>query len=135
MLGRDPLFGLIVLVAAVIISRVIMEKALKNLRPDEKVKLLDAFSGYRIYNYAAILILMVLYFGAMRYFPESTSAIAPVFLISFLLATVTTSVLTYRKLKSLGLPPQYVKNYLISFAVQYAGIAFLFAPSVARYAR
>ncbi|MDX6614617.1 MAG: hypothetical protein QOD75_3803 [Blastocatellia bacterium] len=135
MIGRDPFFGLIALVAAVIISRVIMEKALKRLRPDEKAKLLDAFSGYRIYNYAVILILMVFYFGAMRYFPESASAIAPMFLILFLLVTITISVLSYRKLKGLGLPPQYVKNYLISLAVQYAGIAFLFAPSVARYAR
>ncbi len=68
MIGRDPLFGFIVLVVAVIISRIIMERALKLLGSDEKARLVDAFSGYRIYNYAAILILMVLYFASTRYF-------------------------------------------------------------------
>src|SRR5437870_5662358 len=132
MIGYDPFFGFIALVVAVIISRVIMEKALKNLTPEEKSKLLDAFSGYRIYNYAAIMILMVLYFGALRYFPELISTVMPVFLISFLLVTGTVSILTYRKLRGLGLPAAYIKHYLMSLGVQYVGIAFLFVPAVAR---
>lgn len=133
MIGRDPLFGFIALAVAIIVSRIIMERALKRLGSNEKARLVDAFSGYRIYNYAAILLLMVLFFASTRYFPRLNSTITAIFFISFFVITGIVSVLSYRKLKALNLPFYYIKSYLISLGIQYVGIGFLFAPIVARY--
>lgn len=133
MIGRDPLFGLIVLVVAVITSRIIMERALKRLSSDEKARLLDAFSSYRIYNYAALMILLVLYVASNRFFPELYSIVTPAFYITFLLMTGIVSFLCYRRLKELNMPFDYIRSYLISLGLQYAGIGFVFAPIVARY--
>jgi hypothetical protein len=134
MIGHDPLFGLIGLVVAVMISRIIMERALKRLGPDVKARMVDAFSAYRIYNYAAILTLMVLYFACVRYFPQQSSVITPVFFLLFLVVTGVVSFLSYRKLKALEMPSHYVRSYLINLGIQYLGIGFLFAPIVAKYA-
>src|SRR5437763_10975877 len=117
MIGRDPLFGFIALAAAIIVSRIIMERALKRLGPDEKDCLLAAFSGYRIYSYVAILILMALYFASTRYLPQFNSKAAPLFLISSLVLIGVTSFLSYRKLKALNMPFHYIKSYLISLGI------------------
>lgn len=135
MIGRDPLFGLIVFVAAVIISRVaVMERALKRLDPGDKARLIDGFSGFRTYYYTSALILVVLFFASNRYFPEFHSIITPAFIISFLAMICVVTVLSYRKLKALHMPYDYVRSYLIGSCLQYVGIGFLIAPIVARYA-
>src|SRR5438874_2437971 len=134
MIGSDPLFGIIALVIAIIISRIIMEKALKHLSSDEKARLVDAFSRYRIYNYAAVLVLMVLYLASTKYFLRFNFIITPLFFISFLVVTSILSLLSYRKLKALNIPAGYIRSYLISLGIQYVGIGVLFAPIVAKYA-
>ncbi len=118
---------------AIIISRIIMERALKRLGSNEKARLVDAFSSYRIYNYAAIFTLAVLYFASVRYIPRLNSVVSPVFFISSLVATGAVSFLSYRKLKALEMPSYYVRSYLINLCIQYVGIGFFFAPIAARY--
>jgi hypothetical protein len=133
MTGRDPLFNLIILVAAIIISRIIMEKALRPLSPDQKARLVDSFSGYRTWNLAAVLGLAVLYFAGLRYLPQWQAVTSLFFVIAFIVVTGIVSFLSWRKLKSLSLPDGYVKSYLISLGVQYVGIGFILAPMMADY--
>ena len=131
MTGPDPLFNFIFLIVAIVISRVIMERALRQLSADEKARLLDSFSGYRTWNLAAVLLLAVLYFAGMRYLPEWRLTWDLLFLASFLTAILAVSVFSYRKLKTLNLPTGYIRSYLFSLGIQYVGVAFVFAPMVA----
>ncbi|MFN7947124.1 MAG: hypothetical protein U0Z53_17360 [Blastocatellia bacterium] len=131
MAGRDPLFNFIFLIVAIVISRIIMERALRQLSVDEKARLLDSFSGYRTWNLAAVLLLAALYFAGMRYLPEWRLTWDLLFLASFLTAILAVSVFSYRKLKMLNLPTGYIKSYLLSLGIQYVGVAFVFAPMVA----
>jgi hypothetical protein len=132
-MGRDPLFGFIVFVAAVIISRVIMERALKPLSSDEKVRLVDAFSGQRISRYVVMFALMIAYFAATRYAPQLYNVSSLMYIVTLLVVTTVLSAFSYRKLKSLDLPPDYIRSYLISLAIQYMGFGILVAPFVASY--
>ena len=131
MTGRDPLFNLIILVVAIIISRIIMEKALRPLSPDQKARLVDSFSGYRTWNLAAVLGLAILYFAGLRYLPQWQEVTGLFFVIAFLLVTGLVSFLSWRRLKSLSLPDGYIKSYLISLGIQYVGIGAVLAPIMA----
>jgi hypothetical protein len=120
------LLGLIV---AVIASRIVSERALRQLSNDEKGTLLDSFSGYRLYNTVVILGLVVAYFAATNYFPQSYSTLTLIFIVLFFTASATISVLSYKKLRALNMPEGYIKSFLVSMAIQYAGVAIVFLPA------
>jgi hypothetical protein len=129
----DPLFGVFAFIVAYFISRVISERALKRLTTEEKAKLLDAFSGYRIFNMVIILSLFLLVLAGDRLLPELRSTLWLAFTVLLALILVTISSLSYRKLKNLDMPTPYSKSFLVSRSIQYMGILFLFIPAIIRY--
>jgi hypothetical protein len=131
-IGSDSLFGLAMFVGAYIASRIIRERALKRLSIEQKAQLLDAFSGYRTYFMSAAVCLPLLYFVALRLWPGAQPVLAPMFFISFGLLLLIMSWLSFRKLKQISLPTDYIRSFLISSGLQYIGIAFLFAPLLMR---
>lgn len=127
MLNNSTIY-LLVLIVSVIASRIVSERALKQLGNDEKGRLLDSFSGYRLYNTIVILGLLVAYFAATNYFPQSFSMLTLIFIILFFTASATISVLSYKKLKALDMPESYIKSFLVSMTIQYAGVGIVFLP-------
>ena len=119
----------LVLIVAVIASRIVSERALKQLSNDEKGKLLDSFLSHRLYNTIVILGLVVAYFVATNYFPQSFSTLTLIFIILFFTVSATISVLSYKKLRALNMPAGYIKSFLVSMAIQYAGVAVVFLPA------
>jgi hypothetical protein len=128
MTGQDPLLGIVILFAAIVISRVISERALKQLKSEDKARLLDSFSIYRIANIALLLGIMIAWFVAIRFLPQWHSTFTVIFVISFLGVSIVISALSYRKMKDLNLPAGYIKSYSLSLVIQYLGVAFVFAP-------
>lgn len=116
------------LIVAIIISRIISEKALKALSNDEKGILLDSFSKYRLYNTVLILGLVLVYFAATNYFPQSYSTLTLVFVVLFFITSFTITVLSYKKLKSINMPEGYRKSFLVSTITQYLGVGIVFLP-------
>jgi hypothetical protein len=129
----DPLFGLFGFIVAYFIGRVISERALKRLNAEEKAKLLDAFAGYRTYSMVLVLCMVFIFIAGDRYLPHLRSTLSPIFMVLLTVALVTLSVLSYRKLKGLNMPADYIRSFLRSTCIQYIGIALLFAPAVTRY--
>ena len=131
-IDSNTLFGLTIFVAAYIVSRIVRERALKRLSVEQKARLLDAFSGYRTYFMSAAVCLPLLYFVAIKLWPFTQSLLTPIFFVSFALLLVIMSWLSFRKLKELSLPTDYIRSFLISSVIQYFGIASLFAPFLVR---
>ena len=129
----DPLFGAFAFIVAYFISRVISERALKRLTTEEKAKLLDAFSGYRIFNMVIVLSLFFLVLAGDRFLPQLRTKLWPAFMVLLALVLVTMSSLSYRKLKNLNMPAAYIKSFLLSTGVQYIGLLCLFTPAIIRY--
>ena len=106
--------GIIILFSAFIISRIISEKALRQLSPDQKVLILDSFSKMRMYNLIPLVLIIVAYF----FIKEVTSFHSYVPYIFFLailfLFVIAIQVVSFKKLKSLKLPDVYLKKYLTS---------------------
>jgi hypothetical protein len=123
---------IVVLFAAIVISRIITERALKRLSSDDKARLLDSFSGYRIFNSALLLGLFIVWLVTIEFLPHWRYTLTVIFVLSFLAVSAAISVLSYRKMKGLGLPADYIKSCLLGLAIQYVGVGFAFAPLLAR---
>jgi hypothetical protein len=129
----NALIGLIVFVAALLVSRVISERALRKLSQDEAARLVQGFSGFRTYSLVAVVSLVVVFFAVSYSYPEYSFRAAQIFmgvLVAFLLLT---GGLAFRKLKALKLPDTYLNSYLFATFVQYAGIFIYFGLSLSRY--
>ncbi len=122
-------FSFIGLIVAIIASRILSERAIKKLSNDEKGRLLDSFSGYRLYNTIVILGLFVVYFVATNYYPQNYSVLTLILIVLFFTVSITITVLSYSKLKSIDMPVSYINNFLLSMAIQYAGIVIVFLPT------
>ena len=118
----------LILIVTIVISRIVGERALKQLSTEEKGRLLESFSSYRLYNTYVSLALVVAYFVLADYVWQSSATLALIFIILFFAISGTISVLSYRKLKSLNLPDSYTNSYLLRVGIQYIGLAAIFLP-------
>ena len=114
--------------ATIIVSRIVGERALKQLDTEEKGRLLDSFSSYRLYNTYVSFGLIIAYFVLADYFWQGSATLILVFIVLFFTVSATITVLSYRKLKSLNMPQSYNKSYLLRVGIQYAGLAVIFLP-------
>jgi hypothetical protein len=133
MFFNDPLFGILAYVCALVINRVLAEKALKRLTPEEKVKLLDAFSGHRVYSAVAMLILILLFFIVTKVSPASYQTLTWVFFCLLILLSIGSTLFTFTKLKSSATPRHYINNFLIRCVIYYAGLGLLLFTIATRY--
>jgi len=115
----------IIILLPVLISRFLLEKALKNLDPEMKVKLLDAFSNQRKYSGLIMLPLLVGYFLLLRFLPQYSLITITVFGISFIFYFVISRVLNYRKVVKLGLPEEYLKIQRLSILMIATGFVLV----------
>lgn len=118
----------LILIVTIVVSRIVRERALKQLSTEEKGVLLESFSSYRLYNTFVSLGLVAAYFALTNYFPQSSSLLIVVFIILFFAISATISVLSYQKLKNLNMPHTYIKSFLVSLGIQYVGLLAIFLP-------
>jgi hypothetical protein len=129
----DSIFGLVVFVSAYIISRIISEGALRKLSVEQKAMLLDAFSSYRIYSLIAVFLIVVTYLLSTYFFWQYDNFLTPFFFGLILLVLAFNSVYAYGKLRALEIPRSYINSFWLSSALQFIGVIFLFAPTLAKY--
>ena len=133
MYSNDLLFGLLAFACAVVISRLLAEKALKRLSTEEKAKLLDSFSGHRIFSVVSMLIVVLAFFAASRAWPESSQSLVWGLLILMVVMSIGNGLFSYAKLRKLSAPKDYVANFLIRCVVYYCGLVILLYVLATRY--
>src|SRR5262245_26704093 len=101
------IIGLCLMFGAIVVSRVYGERALKTLTPEQKVRLLDGFSRFRVLNLIPIVVLFIGYVGGLRYFPEHATELVIASLIAVLVLFAINHVLIARKLREIDTPPTY----------------------------
>lgn len=130
---NDPLFGILVYACALVINRVLGERALKRLTAEEKVKLLDSFSGHRVYSTVAMFILILLFFIVAKASPDSYQILTWTFFGLLIVMSIGSTLFTYMKLKSSSTPQHYITNFLIRCVVYYVGLTLLLVTIATRY--
>ncbi len=116
------IISIVVLCVCIVISRIMSEKGLKTLSPEQKVSLLDEFSNQRKYSFIPIILILIVYIVVVHFFPEQSVTLYLVFIFCLLAYLVIMNIVTSKKLKKLGLPKSCLKLYLASRFVYYFGL-------------
>lgn len=119
-----PVVALLVCLAA---SRHLGERALRQLTPGEKVRLVDGFSGLRRLGWIPTGILLVGYLGLPSAFPEGPGWVGHLGLAGFVVGLVWINVHVARRLSALGFPGEFVRGVLLARSVGYLGLALFLA--------
>ena len=127
------IIGLIVFIAAYIVSRLIGERALKLLSENEKGRLLEGFSRNRIFSLFGVIVLVAVHWAMQYYMPNNYLASLPVFVGVLVVYLLLSSIYAYYKLKSIEMPENYINQFLLSTFVQYIGLFVFFGFLINRY--
>ena len=95
----------------IVISRLIMEKALGRLEGETKLKLLDAFAKQRKYSLYFVLPVILVYLLTMVYFANYATPIAVSVLGAFIVYGIARNTYSYRKMKALEVPADYLRAF------------------------
>jgi hypothetical protein len=122
----DSLFnlGIIVMLICIVLSRIISEKAHKNLTSEQKVSLIDSFSEMRKYNLLPLAVIFIVFIFAKYLKPALGMSFYIIFLIAILSFLVGLQIIVFRKLKRLEMPKSYTKIYVLSKIIVLSGFTF-----------
>ena len=122
--------GLFLMLLSFWYSKTIIQKALSLLDDDKKVVLMTVFQNENKYKSLFIIIILGIYFVAIRYTTISYKILLGV-LFSFLISIIIYNFITrVNKLKQNEFPLEYIKQFKIAALVQIAGILFLLVTSL-----
>ena len=114
------------LLICVFISRMIGEFALRKLSDDEKVSLVDQFSGARMYMGLPLYILLFAFLVAMFYYPEKNMLWFGIFVAIFSVYQVGVVVWSVMLLRKIEISAQYIKNFVMARAIMLFGFFGMF---------
>lgn len=100
-----------VFIAAIIVSRILQERALRRLSTEEKGRLVEAFASYRMFGLLPLAAIAGLYFAMSELDALTTSTMLAIYVPSALAFAVVMQLLVYRKLRKLAVDPAYLKVY------------------------
>lgn len=116
-----------VFLACIAISRMVAERALRTLSPEEKIRLVDGFSGMRAYSLLPAVLIVAAALTASQLFPGAPgwSTFIGLGLVAAYMVAVHSFIA--RKLARLQLPADYIRRFMFARHLGNAGVAVLFA--------
>jgi hypothetical protein len=124
--------GILAFLAAIIISRLMSEKALRFLNTEQKDALMEGFYKYRILFMLPVILVIGLFYAGVLLFPEHKGQVTLAGFALLLVYVITTNTLVFRKLKALNLPREYTLRIIFARLILYASLCafiFIFAAS------
>lgn len=115
------LIGLIVLFSAYAVNRFAMTDATKKLVDSDKLKVFEVFSKRNNLSTVLVLTIVIIYFGAIQYFPHFIKQITVGYLIIFSVYLIFRFASNYKKLKQIEMPAAYVKSFITSYCIFISG--------------
>ena len=123
--------GFVALLASVVASRIINERRMRQLAPDQKVRLLDGFSAARAYSLIPVLALVGLYWLLATRTHIDKQVLTIGYFSLLILFVIVRVVLSQRKLGQLDLPKGYRRTFSLAQVVSCLGVAWFFYVMVA----
>ena len=96
-----------------IVNRIINERALRKLSTEEKGTLVEAFSGFRMIALVPLAAIAALYLVMTQLGATTTVMLLAVYLPAMVIFTVVLQWMVYRRLKSMDLPAEFTRAYVI----------------------
>ena len=118
--------GFVALLVAVVVGRLLNERAYRTLGSEEKLRLMDGFSKTRAYSMIPLLVLI----GGYWYLATQTSlnklTLSVVYFVLLIVYVVVRSVWNQVKLAQLEMPADYQRKFTITQVVSLLGVAWFF---------
>ncbi len=114
-----------VFIAAMIVCRILQERALRRLSTEAKGRLVEAFSGYRMIALLPLAAIAALYFLMTSIDALTATTVTAIFVPASLGFAAVMQVLVYRKLKALAVDGEYLRTYSVCRAVMLTAFVVL----------
>lgn len=119
--------GFIALLVCALAARIISEKAFKLLDGEQKVEVLDAFSGMRKWSLVPLIIIFLMFALGDCSADIASTVINISAFVGILVHLLIMHFLVRKKINELSVPGDYKRKLMIARWVSYAGIGFLVA--------
>lgn len=116
----------ILFVVLVLTATRLMKRSIAELTKDEKVKLVDAAARTPIYWFLIMVAIFAIWAAIFALRPQYTVLATCAVLVLILALSAMTGVLTYRAYQRLGLPPQFLRAFLLSRSLRLLGAVTIF---------
>ena len=116
-------FGLCL--TALIASRIIQERALAKLSTEAKGRLVEAFAAHRMVALVPLAAIAALYFAMASLDVLATKTLLALYIPLVLLFVAGSQLYVHRKLRTLGVDPEYRRAHAIGRGIGLLGVAVL----------
>jgi uncharacterized membrane protein len=123
---NPEILAILVLFGTILGTRWMNDRANQKLSIEQKAKLVDLFSKTRIWNFALLFGIVILYFIVLEYGILEGRTALWVYALVVTLVLIVVAYLSSRKLKENGFPDDYVKSYLTLSTLRMAGLLIFF---------
>jgi hypothetical protein len=120
------IISMLILLACVLISRMISDKAIKNLDADKKAELVDFFTGSRKKYMILVFAMVVIFFSILKFNLLEINVLTFVYALIFLIILFIRLFNSYKKLIQSNFPTEFIKNFLIANSISVLGIIIFF---------
>ncbi|MEO9595331.1 hypothetical protein [Rhodopirellula bahusiensis] len=116
--------GFIALLGSMVVSRFITERSFRELDPEQKLRLMDGFSSTRMYSMIPFFLLIAGFWLLMTQTDVDRQTVTAMYFVLLIIIVVLKTVFNQRKLRSLEMPAEYQRKYMVAQAVSLTGVAW-----------
>jgi hypothetical protein len=121
------MFAIIGLLIIVLVSKVLNDKAIAQLSTEKKADLIDLFQRKRTRDMIFNISLLILFFGAQKFFPAYTWVNLSVFISIIFIFLIASTIKSTAILKKADFPIEFIRSYQTSAAIRFVGLLAYFA--------
>ncbi len=114
-------------ITSIAVDRTRVQRAIRRLEPDERLRLLDAFTDRSPLRYLPIIALLVIFVGVSQLYPQATDLVLWVFWLGLAVYAGLSVLLDGRRLRGLDLPGHYMRTWLQGRTLTAVGFGLLVA--------
>ena len=122
--------SLLIMIAAVFLSRYINARAIKKLPMEKKAELIDGFSSFGIWSILPLFVIFAVFYFTVEYVEKSNLLYFGLFALVTLAYIVGIQIYIYKKLINMNYPMSYIKQYILSVLVRFVAFIALVYPLV-----
>ncbi|MBI4615753.1 MAG: hypothetical protein HY720_19195 [Planctomycetes bacterium] len=126
-LGPAQAAGIAFFFLTILASRVYTRRLVSRLDSQLEFDLAGAVQRQKVWAWFPVAIVTVLFFLCYERYREHGRYVGLGYLAALVFLGAGSVAHGWRRLRSLGLPPAYLREFAISRAIQYAGLVVLFA--------
>ena len=134
MFDSEITIGLLAWVFALLINRLLAERALRELTSEQKASLLDSFSSFRTYGKIAVAVLLIVFIGAIQILPALRLEFLWIFLAVVFLSQIARLTWSYLRMRKLDVPKSYVNSFVLRCIIYFSGVTIFIFMMIKRFA-